>query len=260
MPPTFTAWRTSAASNQPQRRRRPVTVPNSVPAVAEQLAGRVVSARWGTGRSRRAWSRPWRCPARNRPRAGPCPSPAAAVAATVLLRSRTGRCRDRRPASPPARPRTGCACPRAAPHPAAPTPARRTAECCGASSSSRSSNACLRERSARPARRSSVLWCSSSSSSFGRQRLRFGQVGRPGWRAAPPCPHRPGRCRARWCRSCRSPRAASRARSSAGCSGRISAALSAMRSVSGVTLQALRPHARRSRPAAPRDRPPRRCR
>ena len=31
MPPTLTAWRTSAASNQPQRRGRPVTVPNSCP-------------------------------------------------------------------------------------------------------------------------------------------------------------------------------------------------------------------------------------
>ena len=40
----------------------------------------------------------------------------------------------------------------------------------------------------------------------------------------------------------RSPRAASRARSSAACSGRISVALSAMRSVSGPTRQALRLH------------------
>ncbi len=31
MPPTLTAWRTRAASNQPQRRLRPVTVPNSRP-------------------------------------------------------------------------------------------------------------------------------------------------------------------------------------------------------------------------------------
>src|SRR5271165_4333864 len=31
MPPTFTACRTSTASNQPQRRRRPVLVPYSLP-------------------------------------------------------------------------------------------------------------------------------------------------------------------------------------------------------------------------------------
>ena len=33
MPPTATDWRTSTASNQPQRRLRPVTVPNSWPRV-----------------------------------------------------------------------------------------------------------------------------------------------------------------------------------------------------------------------------------
>ena len=31
MPEVFTVWRTSTASNQPQRRGRPVTVPNSWP-------------------------------------------------------------------------------------------------------------------------------------------------------------------------------------------------------------------------------------
>ena len=67
---------------------------------------------------------------------------------------------------------------------------------------------------------------------------RRGRRGRRcGWRGAPPCPRRPGRCRGRWCRSCRCPGCCprgrvSRARSSSPCSGRIRAAFSAMRRVS----------------------------
>ncbi len=38
-----------------------------------------------------------------------------------------------------------------------------------------------------------------------RQRLAAPPGRRPGSRGAPPCPHRPGRCRARWCRSCGRP-------------------------------------------------------
>ncbi len=41
MPATVQVWRTRQASNQPQRRGRPVTVPNSWPALAELLADRV---------------------------------------------------------------------------------------------------------------------------------------------------------------------------------------------------------------------------
>ncbi len=41
-PETAQDWRTSAASNQPQRRLRPVTVPNSRPRVAQPLADLVV--------------------------------------------------------------------------------------------------------------------------------------------------------------------------------------------------------------------------
>jgi hypothetical protein len=38
MPEVFTVWRTRQASNQPQRRLRPVTTPNSLPALADQFA------------------------------------------------------------------------------------------------------------------------------------------------------------------------------------------------------------------------------
>jgi hypothetical protein len=63
-----TVWRTSTASNQPQRRLRPVTVPNSRPRSPIARRSRC-PARSGTGPRRRGWCRPWRCRAHSR-RAG----------------------------------------------------------------------------------------------------------------------------------------------------------------------------------------------
>ena len=238
MPPTFTAWRTSAASNQPQRRRRPVTVPNFVAAIAQQLAGRVRAARSGTGRSRPASHRPWRCPARSRPPPAPCrrrtrrsPRPCwtgdERIGAVIdVQHHRLGALEQdalaARGAASSSRSHTGSA----------------NGRMRGASSSSPSSSACLAKLGApRPA--SSVLWCSSSSSSFVASVSGSARSQR-GWRGAPPCPHTPGRCRARWCRSCARP-APPRARGPARrCSGRISAALSAMRSVLRRDPQPLR--------------------
>ena len=65
---------------------------------------------------------------------------------------------------------------------------------------------------------------------------------RSGWRGGRPCPHRPGRCRARWCRSCWRRRAASRAASRSRCSGSTSAALSASTRMSGVIVRPWRAH------------------
>ena len=70
---------------------------------------------------------------------------------------------------------------------------------------------------------------------------------RCGWRGAPPCPRRPGRCRGRWCRSCRCPgccprgpaRAPGRARRAAAGSGRRS------RRCAGSRSRSRRPGARR---------------
>ena len=71
-----------------------------------------------------------------------------------------------------------------------------------------------------------------------RRRGRRGPSG--GWRAGRPCPRRPGRCRGGSCR-CVSPRLAdSRMASSSRCSDRISVTFSAIRRLSGVTVDALR--------------------
>ena len=57
---------------------------------------------------------------------------------------------------------------------------------------------------------------------------RDGRGRRPGSRGGRPCPHRPGRCRARWCRSCRRREASSRSASRSRWNGRISGQLSAI--------------------------------
>ena len=110
MPATLTAWRTSTASNQPQRRLRPVTVPNSWPRSPMQLADVVGelgreragadARRVGLGDAEHVAERARaRCRSRSRPAPRPCST-----------RSRTDRCRGRRRAARPARLRTGCAC------------------------------------------------------------------------------------------------------------------------------------------------------
>ena len=109
MPPILTAWRTSTASNQPQRRLRPVTTPNSrprSPSVCADLVGELGRERAAADPRRvglgdaehKADRRRRRCPTRPRPARRPCST-----------RSRRDRCRDRHRASRPARPRTGCA-------------------------------------------------------------------------------------------------------------------------------------------------------
>ena len=84
MPATLMVWRTRQASNQPQRRLRPVTTPNSWPRSPSLLADRVgqlgrerpgADARGvGLGDAQHVADR----------RAGPMPEPVAACAATVL--------------------------------------------------------------------------------------------------------------------------------------------------------------------------------
>ena len=227
MPPTLIAWRTSTASNQPQRRGRPVTVPNSRPRSPRRLADLVGQL----GRERAAAD-----PRRiglgdaehdSRPRAGAIPDPAAAWPATRVRRGDVGigavvdvEHRALRALEQDAL--AGAA--RLVEQP--PDRRRHRAGSCGAISRSAASSS-ARSTSGAPRPRSSALWCSSSSSTFG-LRAPAGRRGRrPGWRGGRPCPHRPGRCRARWCRSCSSPRRSSRARSSSPCDGRIRAALSA---------------------------------
>ena len=76
MPEVLTVWRTRVASNQPQRRLRPVTVPNSRPRCRSARRSRR-GARSGTAPRRPASCRPWRCRARSRrrPARGPSRSP-----------------------------------------------------------------------------------------------------------------------------------------------------------------------------------------
>ena len=59
MPPIFTAWRTSTASNQPQRRLRPVTDAEFLAARAERLADLVGELGRERAARRRGWCRPW---------------------------------------------------------------------------------------------------------------------------------------------------------------------------------------------------------
>ena len=68
MPLVRTVWRTSTASNQPQRRGRPVTVPNSRPRSPMQVADLVRSARSGTALPLPGSCRPCRYRARSRSR------------------------------------------------------------------------------------------------------------------------------------------------------------------------------------------------
>ena len=57
--------------------------------------------------------------------------------------------------------------------------------------------------SGRPKPRRSALWWQQQVVDLGGQRLGVGQVADPDRAAGRPCPRRPGRCRGRWCRSCR---------------------------------------------------------
>ncbi len=85
-----------------------------------------------------------------------------------------------------------------------------------------------------PRPRRSASWCTSARSTRASSVAAIGQIGHADRRGARPCPRRPGRCRARWCRSWRTLAASSRARSSSPWIGRISGVFSAIISVSGV--------------------------
>ena len=113
------------------------------------------------------------------------------------------------------------------------TPARHRAGCAARSRAARRS--ARRDRS--PARRArAAAHCGAAAARRPALRAPAGRRGRrPGAPGARPCPHRPDRCRGRSCRSCLSPRRSSRARSSAPCDGRISAALSASFRFCGLT-------------------------
>src|SRR5947209_9064371 len=82
-PLTATAWRTSTASNQPQRRLRPVTVPNSCPR-SPSLVPTSLSCSLGNGpdptRVVYALTMPSTKPAPD----GPMPLPGPVVPATVF--------------------------------------------------------------------------------------------------------------------------------------------------------------------------------
>src|SRR5579863_9199100 len=84
IPPTLTAWRTRTASNQPQRRRRPVLVPYSLPRSPSNCPVASASS-VGNGPAPTRVLYAFAMPSTNPTAAGPTPAPAAAVAATVLL-------------------------------------------------------------------------------------------------------------------------------------------------------------------------------
>ena len=84
MPPTFTAWRTMAASNHPHRRGRPVTVPNSWPRSPKPRPVWSVSS-VGNGPEPTRVVYALAMPSTKPTVEGPTPVPLAAVAATVLL-------------------------------------------------------------------------------------------------------------------------------------------------------------------------------
>ena len=192
--------------------------------------------------------------------AGPTPEPAAAVAATVLERGdeRIGAVIDVQHHRLRALEQDALAG-AARLRPAAPTPVRRRAGCAAPAPSAASSSACLSNVGApRPA--SSVLWCSSSSSSLRRHRFGFGQVGDADGAAG----HLVlvGRADAAAggadlaVAARRLARPVERRRAAAGSAWRSRRCAA----FPGVTRQALRRAPARSRPAAPRGRPPRRCR
>ena len=84
MPLTAAAWRTSTASNQPQRRLRPVTVPNSCPRVPSR-SPISLSCSVGNGPEPTRVVYALAIPSTNPTAAGPRPEPPAAVPAIVLL-------------------------------------------------------------------------------------------------------------------------------------------------------------------------------
>ena len=257
MPLVRTVWRTSTASNQPQRRGRPVTTPNSRPrspsvlpisfellgreraradprgvglADAEHVADRA-RAQPGAGRGLR----------RHGVRRGD-----VGIGAVVDVEQRALRALEQdalalaalvveqRPhrihvaAAPSARPRRGGRRPSAA----------RSRSC-----RARGAARCDAPAAGRSCRRASA----------GRRDPSGGS------RAGRPCPRRPGRCRGRWCRSrpCRTP---SRARRRApGAAAGSACTFSAMRRLSGVTVTPC-PFSRSISSSSAADRAPRRCR
>ena len=135
---------------------------------------------------------------------------------------------------------------RAAPRRGRATPAARTA---GRNRRSRRGRAAAaRGRpAARRSRREARRGARTGGRAAGRAR-RDGRGRRRGSRGGRPCPHRPGRCRAAWCRSCPRREASSRSASRSRWIGRISGQVSAIISTSGVTVDALRARSARPRP------------
>ena len=123
---------------------------------------------------------------------------------------------------------------RAAPRRGRATPAARTAARTRRSRRGRLRSRCAVDRRFLEARRAARRGARTGGRAAGRDR-RGGRGRRRGSRGGRPCPHRPGRCRAASCRSCRRP---TRPRASASRSrwmGRISGQVSATISTSGVT-------------------------
>jgi hypothetical protein len=83
IPEVRIASRKAGRSSQPQRRGRPVTEPNSLPPLAQQIAGRVAAARSGTDRPRPASRSPFAIPSTVSIAVGPMPSPAHAPPAVA---------------------------------------------------------------------------------------------------------------------------------------------------------------------------------
>ena len=119
-------------------------------------------------------------------------------------RSRRDRCRGRCRAWCPARPRTGCACPRA-PHASSssdPHIGIGEGQDLGRDVRSASWQSACRAVDRRPAHAAAQRDCGGPAASVTlAPRWRGRRDRRPGWRGGRPCPRRQGRCRGRWCRS-----------------------------------------------------------
>ena len=259
MPDTLTTWRTRQASNQPQRRLRPGVDAELLAALAEALADRVGEL----GRERaRADARgvglgeAQHVADRARPHAG---------AGRRLRRHRVGRGDERIGAVVDVEQRALRALEQDALARAALAVEQRPHVVDVGQDLRRDLGELAHQRvladlgHAEPAPQRVVVH--EQAVDLGAQRAEVLEVLDADGAPARPCPRRPGRCRARWCRSCCSPAAASRSWSSSRCSGRISVAFSAILQV--ARRRRRRPallQARRSRRPVPRDRPRRRCR
>ena len=262
MPPSLTAWRTRTASNQPQRRGRPVTVPNSRP---RSPIRRPVSSCSSVGKG----------PAPDAGRVGLADAEheADAVRADAGAAGGGGRHRvrggdERVGAVVDVEHRALGALEQDA-APGAPQLGEAQPDRLG----EREELGRQRGQLAQQLGAVDLLDAEAAAQrvvvqqqlvQLGLERRRVGEVAESAPPGAPPCPRRPGRCRGRWCRSCRCPRRCPRGPARARGRARRGAAGSAARS---RRCAASRPRSRRpgragsrSRAGAPRGRPRRRCR